>query len=71
MNKKTTKTPYCKPSIRIVEWDFNESICNNVVTNSFVGSCIQIDTENLKGLQYLEKRSDTSKGWQWTPKSSR
>lgn len=71
MNKKTTKNPYCKPAIRVVEWDFNESICNSVVTNSFVSSCIQIDTENLKGLQYLEKRSDTSKGWQWTPKSSR
>ena len=71
MNREITKAPYCKPAIRVVECDFNENICNSVVTNSVASSCIQIDTKNLKGLRYLEKRSDSSDDWDWTRTGSR
>ena len=44
MERETTKSPYKKPAIRVVAWDFNENICNSVITNSFdVNSCIRVD----------------------------
>ena len=40
MEKETKKSAYCKPAIRVVEWDFNESIYNSVITNSYnVNAC--------------------------------
>ena len=65
MKRETTKAPYCKPAIRVVEWDFNEAICNSVITNSYnANRCIKI--EKLNATIAIEKRSDFSGRWEWT-----
>lgn len=65
MGRATKKSAYCKPAIRAVEWDFNESICNSVIANSFnVHKCIEI--EKLNATIAIEKRSDFSGRWEWT-----
>ena len=65
MKRETTKAPYCKPAIRMIEWDFNENICNSVVTNSYnANRCIEI--EKLNATIAIEKRSDFSGRWEWT-----
>lgn len=73
MNRETTKAPYCKPAIRVVEWDFNENICNSVITNSFdsynVKSCIHI--KKLNATIAIENRSDITGDWEWTRTGSR
>ena len=67
MNREITKAPYCKPAIRVVEWDFNENICNSVITNSFdVNSCIRVDPLGAKAVFKAEKRSDVTGEWNWT-----
>lgn len=68
MEKEIRKSAYCKPAIRVVEWDFNESICNSVIANSFTANrCIKI--EKLNATIAIEKRSDFSGRWEWTPGS--
>ena len=65
MKRETTKAPYRKPSIRVVEWDFNESICNSVITNSYSANrCIEIQKNNATIA--IEKRADFSGRWEWT-----
>lgn len=65
MVRETKKIAYCKPAVRVVEWGFNESICNSVITNSFnVHKCIEI--EKLNATIAIEKRSDFSGRWEWT-----
>lgn len=34
MMTNVTKRKYSKPSAKVVEWDFNESVCSSVVTYS-------------------------------------
>lgn len=66
MNREITKAPYCKPAIRVVEWDFNENICNSVITNSFnLDSCIKA---KAKGSRYEMQRRQTEDldDWHWT-----
>ena len=70
MEKETKKSAYCKPAIRVVEWDFNESICNSVITNSYnVNSCLKI--QKLNATIAIENRSDYSGDWEWTRTGSR
>jgi hypothetical protein len=70
MNREITKAPYCKPAIRVVEWDFNENICNSVITNSYdVNSCLKI--KKLNATIAIENRSDYSGDWEWTRTGSR
>ena len=65
MEKTTARIKYHKPTIRVVEWDFNESICNSVITNSYSANrCIEI--EKLNATIAIEKRSDFSGRWEWT-----
>ena len=66
MKRETTKAPYCKPSIRMIEWDFNENICNSVVTNSYnVNSCIT--SKALGSRSEIDKRkTDKTSNWHWT-----
>jgi hypothetical protein len=65
MNREITKAPYCKPAIRVVEWDFNESICNSVITNSLdVNSCIRVTTKGT--VNKIEKRYENPGEWHWT-----
>lgn len=72
MNRETTKSPYCKPAIRVVEWDFNETICNSVITNSLdVNSCIKVDPIGAKAVFKADKRSDITGEWNWTRTGSR
>ena len=67
MKRETTKVPYCKPAIRVVEWDFNENICNSVITNSFdVNSCIKLDPLGARAVFKTDKRSDRTGEWDWT-----
>jgi hypothetical protein len=67
MNREITKAPYCKPAIRVVEWDFNENICNSVITNSFdVNSCIKLDPLGARAVFKTDKRSDRTGEWDWT-----
>ena len=70
MKKEIRKSAYCKPAIRVVEWDFNESICNSVITNSYSANrCIKI--EKLNATIAIENRSDYSGDWEWTRTGSR
>lgn len=66
MNREITKAPYCKPAIRVVEWDFNESICNSVITNSFnVNTCIKAKARDSR-YEVLRKDSEELGDWHWT-----
>ena len=70
MERETKKSAYCKPAIRVVEWDFNEAICNSVITNSYnVNSCIRV--EKLTAPIGKENRSNITGDWQWTRNGSR
>ena len=40
MTKKEKKRTYVKPQIQVVEWNFNEEVCNNI---SNVSGCVQVD----------------------------
>lgn len=70
MEKEIRKSAYCKPAIRVVEWHFNESICNSVITNSYnVNACLKI--KKLNATIAIENRSDYSGDWEWTRTGSR
>ena len=69
MERETTKSPYKKPAIRVVAWDFNENICNSVITNSFdVQSCIKVRSKG--SVTKFEERpyiySNPGDDWAWT-----
>ena len=57
------KLAYMKPNIRVVECDYNESICNNVITNSF-NACIKVTKESK--VNYYEQRNNVTGDWHWT-----
>ena len=66
MKRETTKAPYCKPAIRVVEWDFNENICNSVITNSYnVNTCIKAKARNSR-YEVLRRDSEELGDWNWT-----
>ena len=62
------KLAYMKPNIRVVECDYNESICNNVITNS-INTCLWVDTKTTVNVQ--ENRLEKTGNWEWTRSGSR
>ena len=66
METTTARIKYHKPTIRVVEWDFNESICNSVITNSFnVNTCIKAKARDSR-YEVLRKDSGELGDWHWT-----
>ena len=64
------KKRYSKPSVKVVQWDFNEAVCNSVVANSFnVVNCFHIDKETA--INAMENRLDFTGDWEWTRTGSR
>ena len=63
MKTEKMKEKYCKPAFRVVEWDFNESICSRIIVNSVP---IKIKKEYV--INATELRNDTSDpSWTWRP----
>lgn len=54
------KKEYTKPSIKLVEWEFSEAICQTVTTTSF-SKCITIDKGN--SVNQVEIRADQTGSW--------
>lgn len=54
------KKEYTKPSIRLVEWEFSEAVCQTVTTTSYT-KCIQV-TSGTGGTS-VEVRNETSGEW--------
>ena len=66
METTTARIKYHKPAIRVVEWDFNESICNSVITNSFnVNTCIKAKAKNSR-YEVDRRHSEELGDWHWT-----
>ena len=63
------KQKYAKPSAKVVEWDFNEAICN-VITNSYIYGRKCFTIERGSGVTKIENRNGTNTGT-WTRVSSR
>lgn len=64
------KKRYSKPSVKVVQWDFNEAVCNSVVANSFnVNVCLDIKKETA--VNAMENRLDFTGDWEWTRTGSR
>lgn len=53
------KKEYTKPSIRLVEWEFSEAVCQTAITNSPT-RCIRVHQGS--GGNYQENRQN-SNGW--------
>ena len=68
MDKRENKLGYSKPTIKIVEWDYNEDICNSVISNSFK-SCLWVEKETA--VNAVENRYDITGDWEWTRSGSR
>lgn len=62
------KLEYNKPTIRVVECDYNESICNNVITNS-INTCLWVEKKTSVNVQ--ENRLEITGNWEWTRSGSR
>lgn len=52
------KKEYTKPSIRLVEWEFNDAICQKIYNASL---CIKIETESY--INHVENRNTSSGTW--------
>lgn len=63
MDKRENKLDYSKPTIKIVEWDYNEDICSSVISNSF-NACIKVTKE--RAVTKFENRIDVTGDWEWT-----
>lgn len=55
-----TKKAYTKPSLKLVAWDVNKSICNSVIMQSF-GKCIKIESKS--GIHQTETRFNNTGTW--------
>ena len=53
------KKKYARPSAKVVEWDFNESVCS-VTTNSY-GKCLKIEKDSY--VLGIENRADATGEW--------
>ena len=54
------KKEYTKPSIRLVEWNFSEAVCQTVTTNSYA-TCLNIKKGTM--VNQAEIRSDRTGVW--------
>ena len=60
MMTNVTKRKYSKPSAKVVEWDFNESVCSSVVTYSS-GRCLDVQRDSQQNS--VENRTDMTGTW--------
>ncbi len=68
MATNTTKMKYTTPSVKVVDWDFNEDICVQPVCNSF-NSCLRVEKDSP--VNAVENRHDTTGDWEWVRNGSR
>lgn len=45
---KSVKKKYMKPSIKVVEWDFNEAVCTDGIMTLSVNRCIKSETGRVE-----------------------
>lgn len=62
------KKEYTKPSIRLVEWEFSEAVCQTVTTTSYT-KCLEITKGT--GTSVFENRNDISAIGDWNRVGSR
>lgn len=62
------KKEYTKPSIRLVEWEFNEAVCQTVTTTSYT-KCLEITKGT--GTSVFENRNDINAVGDWNRVGSR
>ena len=68
MATNTTKMKYTTPSVKVVDWDFNEDICVQPVCNSF-GNCLDVVSSSTEF--HIEKRDYGTGNWDWVRDGSR
>lgn len=68
MATNTTKTKYTTPSVKVVDWDFNEDICVQPVCNSF-SNCLKVESKSA--VHYTEIRDGETGSWEWIRNGSR
>lgn len=68
MATNTTKMKYTTPSVKVVDWDFNEDICVQPVCNSF-GNCLKVESKSA--VHYTEIRDGETGSWEWIRNGSR
>lgn len=44
MNMNTKKKEYTKPSVKLVEWNFSEAVCQTASTNSYA-NCLKVTSK--------------------------
>lgn len=62
------KKKYTKPSIKLVEWEFNEAVCQTVTTTSYT-KCLEITKGT--GTSVFENRNDINAVGDWNRVGSR
>lgn len=62
------KKEYTKPSIRLVEWEFSEAVCQTVTTTSYT-KCLEITKGT--GTSIFENRNDINAVGDWNRVGSR
>lgn len=62
------KKEYTKPSIRLVEWEFSEAVCQTVTTTSYT-KCLEITKGT--GTSVFENRNDINAVGDWNRVGSR
>lgn len=68
MNMNTKKKEYIKPSVKLVEWNFSEAVCNTVTTTST--KCLNVTTGGST-LVFDKRTSPTDSGNTWNRVGSR
>lgn len=63
-----TKKNYTKPSVKLVEWSYDKTVCQTVITNSYT-KCLDITKGT--GTTVLENRNDISAIGDWNRVGSR
>lgn len=63
MNMNTKKKEYTKPSVKLVEWNFSETVCLSVTTTST--KCLNVTTGGAT-LVFDKRTSSTDAGNTWT-----
>ena len=62
------KKEYTKPSIKLVEWEFSEAVCQTVTTTSYT-KCLKITKGT--GTSVFENRNDINAVGDWNRVGSR
>lgn len=54
------KKEYTKPSIKLVEWEFNDAVCNTVSTTSYT-KCFNVTSKRSFGI--TDTRQSSTETW--------